>query len=65
MSVATLPSPTSETAEAAHLRRLRATVERWQQMVDYYTQRHMRVQLRHARRTLEQAQAALAAETCR
>ena len=65
MSLATLPAPVSETAEQAHLRRLKTTVERWERITEHYRSQGMTTQLRHARHTLEQARAALAAETCR
>ena len=55
-----LASPAVETPEQAHLRRLEATVARWQRDADYYRQRGMRTQLKRALRTLEQAQRALA-----
>jgi hypothetical protein len=55
----------SETAEQAHLRRLRATVERWERITAHKRVRRMTVQLRHALTMLDQARAALAAEASR
>ncbi len=52
-------APTTETHEQAHLRRLRASVARWERTVEYYASRCMWVEYRRALRTLELTRAAL------
>ena len=49
-----------ETPEEAHLRRLRATVERWERIARAYQRAGMTAHYRHALRTLDEARRALA-----